>query len=134
MVRWSSQCWRSTGFCGTLTVSPVGHWPGLRPHPPATFFSSVGRAIAVAWSIRDDSSVDERVTGGCERCAELASERDGLRVALENRDVIGQAKGILMATMLVTAEEAFDLLREASMRRNRKLRDLADDVARTGML
>jgi len=49
--------------------------------------------------------------------------------ALESRDVIGQAKGILMAREGVNADEAFDMLRRASQRLNRKLRDVAGDVA-----
>jgi GAF domain-containing protein len=55
-----------------------------------------------------------------------------LQAALENRDVIGQAKGILMARHAITADAAFDQLRRASQRRNVKLRDVADEVALTG--
>jgi AmiR/NasT family two-component response regulator len=39
--------------------------------------------------------------------------------------VIEQAKGVLMAQRRVDAEEAFDILREASQRYNRKLREIA---------
>jgi GAF domain-containing protein len=59
------------------------------------------------------------------RAAELSSH---LSVALEHRDVIGQAKGLLMASEGVTADEAFDLLRERSQRSNRKLYDLAKEM------
>ena len=52
--------------------------------------------------------------------------------ALVNRDVIGQAKGILMERERVTANDAFDMLRRASQHLNRKLRDLAEDIATTG--
>ena len=49
-----------------------------------------------------------------------------LREALESRDVIGQAKGILMEReKVVTADDAFNMLRRASQHLNRKLRDLA---------
>jgi GAF domain-containing protein len=58
----------------------------------------------------------------------------GLHAALESRDVIGQAKGILMARDGVTAAVAFDRLRTASQRRNVPLRALAADVAETGDL
>jgi GAF domain-containing protein len=51
-----------------------------------------------------------------------------LRQALDSRDAIGQAKGILMARRGVSAEEAFDLLRRTSQDVNVKLRDLADTV------
>jgi len=45
--------------------------------------------------------------------------------ALKSRDLIGQAKGILMAREGVTADQAFDMLRRASQRLNVKLRDIA---------
>jgi transcriptional regulator with GAF, ATPase, and Fis domain len=45
--------------------------------------------------------------------------------ALQSRDLIGQAKGILMAREGVTADEAFDMLRRASQRLNVKLREVA---------
>ena len=55
-----------------------------------------------------------------------------MALAMEHRAVIEQAKGVLMVTQKCTADEAFDLLRRASQRENRKLRDLAADiVART---
>ena len=48
--------------------------------------------------------------------------------ALASRDTIGQAKGILMEQGAASAEEAFDVLREASQRLNTKLRDLAEHL------
>ena len=48
-----------------------------------------------------------------------------LREAIESRDIIGQAKGILMARESCTADEAFEILRRASQRENIKLRDIA---------
>ena len=52
--------------------------------------------------------------------------------AVQTRDVIGQAKGILMAKNQVTEDEAFAILRRASQRLNVKLRELAEQVAHTG--
>ena len=57
-----------------------------------------------------------------------------LRIALESRDVIGQAKGILMERFKITSTEAFDLLITASQHTNRKLRDVAADLTDTGAL
>jgi transcriptional regulator with GAF, ATPase, and Fis domain len=48
--------------------------------------------------------------------------------ALQSRDVIGQAKGVLMAREGVTADQAFDMLRRASQRLNVKLREVAGSV------
>jgi GAF domain-containing protein len=50
--------------------------------------------------------------------------------ALRSRDIIGQAKGMLMAREGVSADEAFDMLRRASQRLNVKLRDLASGMVR----
>ena len=48
--------------------------------------------------------------------------------ALQSRDLIGQAKGILMAREGITADQAFDMLRRASQRLNVKLRDVAGGI------
>jgi GAF domain-containing protein len=58
--------------------------------------------------------------------AELSNRH--LRDALESRDVIGQAKGILMARYGVSADRAFEDLRRASQGNGRKLRDVAEEV------
>jgi hypothetical protein len=51
-----------------------------------------------------------------------------LTEALESRDVIGQAKGILMERRGMNAEEAFDTLRRASQNLNIKIRDIAQTL------
>jgi GAF domain-containing protein len=55
-----------------------------------------------------------------------------LRLALDHRDVIGQAKGILMERYKVDHLTAFRLLNAASQRSNRKLYDVAEHLAVTG--
>lgn len=50
---------------------------------------------------------------------------DQLNEALASRDLIGQAKGILMERENVTDEEAFAMLRTISQNSNVKLRDIA---------
>ncbi|MEX0868839.1 MAG: GAF and ANTAR domain-containing protein [Nitriliruptoraceae bacterium] len=58
----------------------------------------------------------------------------GLNAALQTRDLIGQAKGILMARGSLDAAAAFARLRQVSQARNVALRDLAEEVTRTGHL
>jgi hypothetical protein len=53
-----------------------------------------------------------------------------LRKAIDTRDVIGQAKGILMHRRGITADEAFDVLRTTSQSLNIKLADLAATLAK----
>jgi ANTAR domain len=57
-----------------------------------------------------------------------------LQIALTSNRRIGTAIGILMAHRRITDEAAFELLRGASQRTHRKLREIADDVILTGTL
>ncbi|GLZ47682.1 hypothetical protein Acsp06_38670 [Actinomycetospora sp. NBRC 106375] len=51
-----------------------------------------------------------------------------LREALQSRDVIGQAKGVLMERRGLTSDEAFDVLRRTSQDLNVKLREVAETL------
>lgn len=55
-----------------------------------------------------------------------------LQTALISRDLIGQAKGVLMHRDHITADRAFHELRVASQRLNIKLREVAQRVVDTG--
>ncbi len=57
-----------------------------------------------------------------------------LQAALRSRDVIGQAKGILMERRRITADQAFAVLTHASQQANRKLVDIAEKFVLTGEL
>jgi AmiR/NasT family two-component response regulator len=50
-----------------------------------------------------------------------------------NRDVIGQAKGILMERFKITSDQAFAVLAKVSQDTNRKVSAVAEDLARTGL-
>jgi GAF domain-containing protein len=62
------------------------------------------------------------------------NELTNLQAALETRGIIDQAKGILMNRHKLTANQAFQVLAQMSMKTNRKLRTVADDLVRTGEL
>ena len=55
-----------------------------------------------------------------------------LELALVTARRIGAAVGIIMALEKVTEDQAFQVLRKASQKQNRKLRDVADDVLTAG--
>jgi GAF domain-containing protein len=63
-----------------------------------------------------------------------AQQEQNLRGAIDKRDLIGQAKGILMERYKLTAPQAFHLLVQSSSHTNRKLFDIADDLTSTGTL
>jgi GAF domain-containing protein len=60
--------------------------------------------------------------------AQLGEQARNMGLAMESRAVIEQAKGVLMAQRHVDADQAFEILREASQRYNRKLRDIARGI------
>jgi len=60
--------------------------------------------------------------------AKLAEQ---LQEALTSRAEIDQAKGILMERTGCDADQAFELLRQASQRMNRKVREIAHDICVT---
>ncbi|NEK56265.1 GAF and ANTAR domain-containing protein [Geodermatophilus sabuli] len=57
-----------------------------------------------------------------------------LRLAMQSRAVIEQAKGILVARSQCSPEEAFDRLAAESQRTNRKLREIAADLVATAQV
>ena len=63
-----------------------------------------------------------------------AEHEENLRGGMRNRDLIGQAKGILMERHKLTADQAFGVLARTSSLTNRKLHDLADELTSTGQL
>ncbi len=65
-----------------------------------------------------------RTRGG----SELANYR--LHHALEDRDVIGRAEGLLTAHHGITADEALGILRHVSQHSGRKVREIAPEVVR----
>jgi GAF domain-containing protein len=84
------------------------------------------------------TGLDERITTMFATLAALALadalRAEQMRAAVLNRDVIGQAKGILMERHRITADAAFALLAEASQRKNVKLADVAAYLVETGEL
>jgi GAF domain-containing protein len=59
---------------------------------------------------------------------QLGEQARNMRLAMDSRAVIEQAKGVLMAQRHVDSDQAFEILREASQRYNRKLREIAEGI------
>ena len=117
-----------------------GRLTNLRPHPQARpVAGSVGYGYGGERVRRDQPGGRDRLGAHTRRwrwpersCTRRTSTTvAGLREALVARDVIGQAKGILMATQDLDADGAFALLVRASQAQNVKLRKVAEEVART---
>jgi GAF domain-containing protein len=74
----------------------------------AAWAGQASGALSVAWRMAEHETVVEHLNRG-----------------LVNRQIIGQAVGLLMAQRRCTGEEAFGFLRAASQRSNEKLREVA---------
>ena len=72
--------------------------------------------------------------GKADMIARTADDLAGMQLAMASRAVIEQAKGILMERHKVTEDQAFTVLTRASQNANIKLRDVADELVRTGAL
>jgi GAF domain-containing protein len=91
-------------------------------------YSSEPAAFASDESLAAGRSVAESIAvavANADSHAHLAEQARNMRQAMESRAVIEQAKGVLMAQRHVGPEEAFEILRAASQRYNRKLREIA---------
>jgi len=130
----------------------LGRWPVFTPHASDAGFQMM---CAVPLRVRTDvigalnlfRGIDEPFTDAeldlAQAMAEVAAigliqeralrERgllaDQLQAALNSRVVIEQAKGMLAEYLTVTVDDAFTLLRHYARDHNRKLSELASDVA-----
>jgi hypothetical protein len=84
---------------------------------------------------RDELHISETDRRDVLHQGEIQRRQDGfehelltIREALETRDLIGQAKGIIMGSMRCDPDAAFVLLKKQSQAENRKLTDIAADV------
>ena len=78
----------------------------------------------------DDRNVGSVFAAHAAIALSSALHEEQMEEALQSRDLIGQAKGMLMAREGVSADQAFDMLRRASQRLNIKLRDVASGMVR----
>jgi hypothetical protein len=106
-------CPPSSGCVGSLTFYAESQ----------AAFDSAGESAARAFAA--EASITVANVGAY--WAALAESRQLLE-AMSSRAVIEQAKGVLMARSGCSPHEAFDMLRRASQRENRKLRVIAADI------
>lgn len=103
-----------------------------------------GDVAALTLTSRHPSAFDDLATGLAALYAPIAAlgveqslraeDADQMSTALSSSRQIGTAIGIIMERRLVTAEEAMEVLRRSSQHLNRKLRDIALEVAETGQM
>ncbi|MFP5069195.1 ANTAR domain-containing protein [Pseudonocardia nantongensis] len=109
-------------------------WPGDHPGPSGALTLYSGEPFGL-----DGVEADKVMLLATHASLALAAGHAGtnaeivesqLQRAVDSRDVIGQAKGILMARREIDAGAAFDILRKTSQDLNVKLSEIAETVAR----
>ena len=133
--RWADYMQRAAelGWLSSLSV-PLGSEEVLRAglniyaRQPA-FFDEASRRTAIRFArLAGAAAVNMHAYQNARQMA------DDLQFALQSRATIDQAKGILMERHRLTADQSFQLLARASMDANRKLRNVAEHLVRTGEL
>ena len=102
----------------------------LSAEDPAYIREAAKRGI-FAYILNDDP---QGLASAIDITLQRFAEYQSLQGALGRRAVIEQAKGILMARQGVSADRAFELLREHSQRTGRKLAEVADAVVESHLL
>ncbi|WAC57803.1 GAF and ANTAR domain-containing protein [Gordonia sp. SL306] len=77
-------------------------------------------------------SVGELFAAHCATAFSAVREKEQLRAALSSRDIIGQAKGMIMERYRIDADEAFRLLSRLSQDGNIKLVEVATRIVESG--
>jgi AmiR/NasT family two-component response regulator len=87
--------------------------------------------LEVAGRVQDErlSGLEVSSLAHDERLVSLAREIDGLEGKLEHRAAIEQAKGVIMHALGCGADAAFAVLVARSQSENRKLHDIAEEIA-----
>lgn len=123
-------------------------WPQWRDEVTGLGWSSmIGLRLFVAEKTMGALNLYSRATGAFDERAQTMADifashaavamkaaisESGLHSALEARDVIGQAKGLLMERRRLSGEQAFAHLRQLSNHHDVKLREIARQIAESG--
>ena len=120
-----ARCWSLT-TCGATSVGLTTHntyagRPDLFDDHDVELAEEVAAWVAIA-------------VGNAEAAARTSEDLTQLRTMMMTRAFIEQAKGILIERHKIKEDEAFTILTQTSQRTNTKLRDVAAELVRTGML
>ena len=94
-----------------------------------SLYARVGRRFDA-----DDLAVGQALAAHLSVIVSAERQIDQLGVAMDNRTTIGRAEGILMERLGISADQSFDYLRRVSSTTNRKLVEVANEIASTGRL
>ena len=127
-ARWPRFARRAAGL-GVLSVLSFQLFAGDDSFGALNLYATAAAAFG-----QDSESTGILLASHAALAMTAARTEAGLLTALDSREMIGQAKGILMERYKVTGVQAFGLLVASSQAVNRKLRDIAEHLVATGEL
>lgn len=121
----------SYGFCAVLSTALL---PDARPPRQSGALNVYAREPGALQAVSSQvmlllATHASLALAGTEAVSRAELQVSQLRKAIDTRDVIGQAKGILMQRRGISADEAFDILRQTSQDLNIKLAEVAKALA-----
>ena len=121
-------------FAAAALEHGVGSMLSLRLYVTTdTKLGALNLYAATPGAFDEESEAVARIFAVHAAIALAAAEREThLETALRSRDRISQAKGIVMERYKLTSDQAFTLLSRAASLTNRKLKDIAEEIATTG--
>ena len=119
--RWSARVRKELGVDSMMSLLV---YTDQQSYGALSLYASRGRRFDT-----DDVAIAQGLAGHLAGIITAGRQIDQLGAAMHNRTVIGQAQGILMGRLDIDADQAFDYLRRASMDGNRKLVDVAREIA-----
>lgn len=127
--RWPVWAPRVHADLGVASMMSVLMFTDHRSFGALTLYAHAGHGFDA-----DDVAVAQALASVVATSLTAEREIEHLNLGMHNRLKIGQAQGIVMERLDVTAEQAFDYLRRVSSYSNRKVIDVACDIAATRKL
>lgn len=117
-----------------LERTPVRSVLSVRLHNDGASLAALN-LYARSAGVFDDESLEQALVFAANTTVawNIARRQQQFRSALASRDIIGQAKGVLMERFAIDAVAAFELLRRLSQESNTKLADIAERLLAAGV-
>ena len=124
-VRWSTFARRAVELTAIRSMVSFRLVDGERTLGALNFYSPVPNAFAMNAGITRWGKV---YAAHASLALSGARKQQDLKAALESRESISIAMGLIMARENISRQQAFDVLRRASQRMNVRLRDVAESI------
>ncbi|HEU5485995.1 MAG TPA: GAF and ANTAR domain-containing protein [Microlunatus sp.] len=126
---------RWPGFAARAAVTGTASVLALRLSVEGGNLGAVSLYSPIPGAFTDESErVGRLVADHAAVACDAVRKQESLALALAHRDLIGQAKGMIMERYQITGEQAFHMLSRVSQNTNRKLHEISRELVESGTL